>query len=151
MTNVYGGIDSKWCARAPCSDYTFRGMSEMERRAARAFAIRRAMDLHGMKAPEVADRVHKDPNTVRRWMNGHTAPSTDDLIVLAELFGLDAADLTTPPPIPVYDLDEKLLRAAVRQGARAGLERLREIDPESEGPDRPRKLRRTRGPRVVRE
>jgi len=121
---------------------------EMERKRARAYAIERAMTIHKMRAPEVAARINKDPNTVRRWINAKTAPSTDDLIHLAELFGLEVADLMTPPPIPVYALDEKLLRAAVRRGARAGLERLREEGQEPEAPDQPRRLHRTREPRV---
>jgi hypothetical protein len=46
----------------------------MERRRARAFLIRRALEIRKWKATDLARAVGRDGNTVRRWANGTTAP-----------------------------------------------------------------------------
>ena len=118
---------------------------EVERRLRRAYLLRRAMQLWGIKAPAVAEGIHRDANTVRRWVNGSTAPSADDLLALADYFGLTLNDLIDPPPVPVYSLDQALLAGAARRGMREGLARLRTEGQESEASDPPRRLRQQRG------
>lgn len=87
-------------------------MNAEERQRARSFLIRRAMEVNGWKASDLARRVSRDGNTVRRWIRGETTPSADDLVALAEAFGVDPKYLFTPPAIPEYELDGSLLRAA---------------------------------------
>lgn len=87
-------------------------MNADERQRARSFLIRRAMEVNGWKASDLAREVGRDGNTVRRWIRGDTTPSADDLVALAEVFGVDPKYLFTPPDVPEYELDGSLMQAA---------------------------------------
>ena len=97
----------------------------MDRREARAYAIRRGMEINGWKAPQLAALIHRDPNTVRRWLERTTEPRPDDLIALAAVFGLEARRLLEPPPPPEYPLDSEFFEGA-QEGLRSA--RLRVLD-----------------------
>lgn len=107
-------------------------MHALERQRARSFLIRRAMEVNKWKASDLARAVHRDGNTVRRWIKGETTPSADDLVALAEAFGLDPKYLFTPPAVPEYELDGHLQRAA-----RAGLQSARRQAQAERGLDTP--------------
>ena len=106
----------------------------MERREARAYAIRRGMEINGWKAPRLATLIHRDPNTVRRWLLKETEPRPDDLIALARVFGVEPKRLLEPPPSPEYPLDGEFLKAA-QEGLRSA--RLKALD--ERGMSKPRR------------
>lgn len=91
----------------------------MQRRAARAYAIRRGMEVNGWKAPQLARLIGRDANTVRRWAENKTQPTADDWVELARVFGVKVGDLLTPPEIPEYPLDGAFREAAL-EVARSG-------------------------------
>lgn len=105
----------------------------MERREARAFAIRRGMEVLGLKPPQLAALIQRDANTVRRWADGKTAPSADDLLLVALALGLEPKLLLDPPPVPEYPLDSAY-RLAAQEGLRSGRRRV-------QGREAPRKRR----------
>lgn len=101
------------------------GVRDMERREARAYAIRRGMEIMRVKAPQLAALIDRDANTVRRWAEGKTEPSADDWVRLSEAFGVAVGDLLTPPPIPSYPLDGAFRRAG-QEALRLGRQRVQD-------------------------
>ena len=47
----------------------------------------------GITQEELADKLGVSPQAVSKWESGKSAPSTTNLLALAELFGLTAEDL----------------------------------------------------------
>ena len=81
------------------------------------------MDIFDVKAPTVAASISRNANTVRRWAAGETEPAAEDILALADYFGIKPSDLLDPPAIPPYELDGALFRAA-QAGLRSGRRRV---------------------------
>lgn len=97
-------------------------ISDTERKARLAYAIRRAREQRGMTPPQLAAAVGRGRGTINDWEAGKSAPSLLDLGPLCVALGVDPrlfADLPEEPPSPV---DEYLVQTA-RQGVEEGLRR----------------------------
>lgn len=111
-------------------------ISDTDRKARLAYAIRRARERRGLTPPQLAQAVGRGRGTVNDWESGKSSPSLLDLGPLCVALGVDPrlfADLPEEPPSPV---DEYLVDVA-RQGVEEGLRRAKRprlVRPDDEPP-----------------
>ena len=67
--------------------------------------IRALRKEHGYSQEQMARKLHLTQGAISQWENGLTVPAADQLIALADVFGITVDDLlgreqqeTTPPP-----------------------------------------------------
>lgn len=75
-------------------------MTDIERKARIAYAIRAARDARGLSRPELARRVGVGRGAVSDWENGETLPSLLNLGPLCDALRVDADLFAHPPEIP---------------------------------------------------
>lgn len=103
---------------------TLPGMlPEREQRDRFSYALRKAMDLRGASARQVAIAMDVDPRRVAGWLKGRTLPNLFESQALASLLRVDERlfreppAVPPPPPEPYYPLAEYLLDQAAVSGA----------------------------------
>lgn len=132
-------------------------LSEKERKARLAYAIRTAREARGLTPPQLAQRMGRQRGTVNKWESGASAPSLLDLGPLCEALAVDArlfADLPAiPPPSPVleYLVAEEVLAEAAESGVREGVRRASRPAPSDPGTPAPSRRRQPHGNGAGRE
>jgi transcriptional regulator with XRE-family HTH domain len=58
-----------------------------------ATLLKQRQEALGITATELALRVHKGLNTVSEWRSGHRLPAMTQVALLAQVLGVDAAEL----------------------------------------------------------
>lgn len=113
-------------------------ISDNDRKARLAYAIRRARERRGMTPPQLAEAVGRGRGTVNDWESGKSAPSLLDLGPLCAALAVDPrlfADLPEEPPSPVDDYLVDAAREGVEEGLRRS-KRPRLVQPDDGQPPR---------------
>jgi transcriptional regulator with XRE-family HTH domain len=98
-------------------------LSEEERKARLAYAIRTARERRGMTPPQLAARIGRGRGTVNSWESGESVPSLLDLGPLCAALQVDPRLFADLPPIPPSPVDEYLVGQAVAEGVEEGRRR----------------------------
>lgn len=87
-------------------------MTDIERKARIAYAIRAAREARGLSRPELAKRVGVGRGAVSDWENAETLPSLLNLGPLCDALQVNADLFAHPPEIPASPVHEYLLEEA---------------------------------------
>lgn len=114
--------------------------NDAERRERLAYAIDAAMRKRSMSAPQLAKRIGKSADTIRRWREGQTLPDIFDVADLSVALELSPAYFVTPPPVPEYPIEDYAIE--LEQVGPEDEVRAQAMLDEAETPSPPRRLPR---------
>jgi transcriptional regulator with XRE-family HTH domain len=91
-------------------------MTDSERKARIAYAIRSAREARSLSRPQLAGLVGVSRGAVNDWENGSSLPSLLNLGPLCDALQVEADLFAHPPEIPESPVERYLIRAEVKDG-----------------------------------